>query len=97
MVWMRHLKTITTPKAFETFEGRQSTSGWYSLHRGWSLGVGTRKPGAKEYWYIEKFEPTRHVIEVEIKDNVRTYRAINHDKKVFDHFVDKRDADKNNK
>jgi hypothetical protein len=34
-----------------------------------------------------------HVIEVEIKDNVRTYRAINHDKKVFDEFVDKRDAD----
>jgi len=60
-------------------------------------GVGTRKPGAKEYWYVEKFEPTRHVIEVEIKDNVRTYRAINHDKKVFDQFVDKRDADKNNK
>ena len=56
-------------------------------------GVGTRKPGAKEYWYVEKFEPTRHVIEVEIKDNVRTYRAINHDKKVFDEFVDKRDAD----
>ena len=56
-------------------------------------GVGTRKPGAKEYWYVEKFEPTRHVIEVEIKDNVRTYRAINHDKKVFDEFIDKRDAD----
>ena len=56
-------------------------------------GVNTRKPGAKEYWYVEKFEPTRHVIEVEIKDNVRTYRAINHDKKVFDEFVDKRDAD----
>jgi hypothetical protein len=56
-------------------------------------GVGTRKPGAKEYWYVEEFEPTRHVIEVEIKDNVRTYRAINHDKKVFDEFVDKRDAD----
>jgi hypothetical protein len=55
--------------------------------------VGTRKPGAKEYWYVEEFEPTRHVIEVEIKDNVRTYRAINHDKKVFDEFVDKRDAD----
>ena len=36
-------------------------------------------------------------VEVEIKDNVRTYRAINHDKKVFDQFVDKRDADKNNK
>jgi hypothetical protein len=56
-------------------------------------GVRTRKPGAKEYWYVEKFEPTRHVIEVEIKDNIRTYRAINHDKKVFDEFVDKRDAD----
>ena len=46
-------------------------------------GVNTRKPGAKEYWYVEKFEPTRHVIEVEIKDNVSIYRAINHDKKVL--------------
>ena len=42
---------------------------------------------------MEKFEPIRHVIEVEIKDNVPIYRAINHDKKVFDEFVDKRDAD----
>lgn len=56
-------------------------------------GVPTRKPSEIEFWYVEKFEPTRHVIEVEIKDNVRTYRAINHDKKVFDEFVDKRDAD----
>ena len=56
-------------------------------------GVPTRKPSEMEFWYVEKFEPTRHVIEVEIKDNVRTYRAINHDKKVFDEFVDERDAD----
>ena len=44
-------------------------------------------------WLVKDKDPTRHVIEVEIKDNVRTYRAINHDKKVFDEFVDKRDAD----
>jgi len=56
-------------------------------------GVPTRKPSEMEFWYVEKFEPTRHVIEVEIKDNVRTYRAINHENKVFDEFVDKRDAD----
>jgi len=53
-------------------------------------GVSTRKPGEKKYWYVEKFEPTRHVIEVEIKNNLRIYRAINHDKKVFDEFVDDR-------
>ena len=38
--------------------------------------------------------PTRHVIEVVIENDVRTYRAINHQQKVFDEFVDHRDASK---
>jgi hypothetical protein len=29
-----------------------------------------------------------------IENNVRTYRAINHEQKVFDEFVDRRDAAK---
>jgi hypothetical protein len=32
------------------------------------------------------------VIEVVIEKDVRTYRAINHEQKVFDEFLDRRDA-----
>jgi len=55
-------------------------------------GVDTRKPEKDEYWYVEKIVSTQHVIEVEIKNNVRTFRAIDHAQKVFDEFVDNRDA-----
>ena len=48
--------------------------------------------GSDELWYVEQASPTRHVIEVVIEKNARTYRAINHDQKVFDEFVDNRDA-----
>jgi hypothetical protein len=41
---------------------------------------------------VKEASPTMHVIEVVIENNVRTYRAINHDQKVFDEFVDRRDA-----
>ena len=55
-------------------------------------GVKTRGIGSEDLWYVEQASPTRHVIEVLIENNVRSYRAINHDQKVFDEFVDNRDA-----
>ncbi|MDC0369385.1 metallophosphoesterase family protein [Opitutales bacterium] len=55
-------------------------------------GVKTRGIGSEDLWYVEQASPTRHVIEVVIENNVRSYRAINHDQKVFDEFVDNRDA-----
>jgi hypothetical protein len=55
-------------------------------------GVKTRGIGSEDLWYVEQASPTRHVIEVVIEKNVRTYRAINHDQKVFDEFVDNRDV-----
>ena len=55
-------------------------------------GVKTRGIGSEDLWYVEQASPTRHVIEVVIEKNIRSYRAINHDQKVFDEFVDNRDA-----
>ena len=57
-------------------------------------GVQTRSFPEKDRWYVAEASPTRHVIEVVIEKDARTYRAINHEQKVFDEFVDRRDAAK---
>jgi len=57
-------------------------------------GVKTRPMDASGLWYVEEASPTMHVIEVVIENDLRIYRAINHDQKVFDEFVDRRDAAK---
>jgi len=56
-------------------------------------GVMTRPRDVSVCWYVEEASPTMHVIEVVIENDVRTYRAINHDQKVFDQFVDRREAE----
>ena len=60
-------------------------------------GVETRSFPEKDRWYVAEASPTRHVIEVVIEKDVRTYRAINHEQKVFDEFVDRREMRPNNK
>jgi hypothetical protein len=42
---------------------------------------------------VDEASPTMHVIEVVIENDVRTYRAINHEQKVFDQFVDTSEAE----
>ncbi|MDA7823726.1 metallophosphoesterase [Opitutales bacterium] len=69
--------------------GKVDNSGTLYIGDG-AWGVKTRGIGSDELWYVEQASPTRHVIEVVIEKNVRTYRAINHDQKVFDEFVDNR-------
>ena len=69
--------------------GKVDDSGTLYIGDG-AWGVKTRGIGSENLWYVEQASPTRHVIEVVIENDVRTYRAINHDKKVFDEFVDDR-------
>ena len=71
--------------------GKVDDSGTLYIGDG-AWGVKTRGIGSEDLWYVEQASPTRHVIEVLIENNVRSYRAINHDQKVFDEFVDNRDA-----
>ena len=71
--------------------GKLDESGTLYIGDG-AWGVKTRSFDASDLWYVKEASPTLHVIEVVIENNVRTYRAINHDQKVFDEFVDRRDA-----
>ena len=71
--------------------GKVDESGTLYIGDG-AWGVKTRSFDASDLWYVKEASPTMHVIEVVIENNVRTYRAINHDQKVFDEFVDRRDA-----
>jgi hypothetical protein len=71
--------------------GKVDNSGTLYIGDG-AWGVKTRGIGSEDLWYVEQASPTRHVIEVVIEKNARTYRAINHDQKVFDEFVDNRDT-----
>ena len=71
--------------------GKVDESGTLYIGDG-AWGVKTRSFDASDLWYVKEASPTLHVIEVVIENNVRTYRAINHDQKVFDEFVDRRDA-----
>ncbi len=73
--------------------GKVDSSGTLYIGDG-AWGVETRSFPEKDRWFVAKASPTRHVIEVVIENDVRTYRAINHDQKVFDEFVDRRDAEK---
>lgn len=73
--------------------GKVDPSGTLYIGDG-AWGVQTRSFPEKDRWYVANASPTRHVIEVVIEDDVRTYRAINHQQKVFDEFVDHRDASK---
>jgi len=70
--------------------GKVDDSGTLYIGDG-AWGVRTRSFDASDLWYVKEASPTMHVIEVVIEKNVRTYRAINHDQKVFDKFVDGRD------
>jgi hypothetical protein len=72
--------------------GKVDESGTLYIGDG-AWGVKTRSFDASDLWYVKEASPTMHVIEVVIENNVRTYRAINHDQKVFDEFVDRRDAE----
>jgi hypothetical protein len=73
--------------------GKVDPSGTLYIGDG-AWGVETRSFPEKDRWYVAEASPTRHVIEVVIEKDVRTYRAINHEQKVFDEFVDRRDAAK---
>jgi glucan-binding YG repeat protein len=72
-------------------EGKVDDSGTLYIGDG-AWGVKTRSFNASGLWYVEEASPTMHVIEVVIENDVRTYRAINHDHQVLDEFVDQRDA-----
>jgi hypothetical protein len=72
-------------------DGKVDPSGTLYIGDG-AWGVETRSFSEKDRWYVAEASPTRHVIEVVIEKDVRTYRAINHEQKVFDEFVDRRDA-----
>ena len=74
-------------------DGKVDPSGTLYIGDG-AWGVETRSFPEKDRWYVAKASPTRHVIEVVIENDVRTYRAINHEQKVFDEFMDHRDASK---
>ena len=71
--------------------GKVDDSGTLYIGDG-AWGVRTRSFDASDLWYVKEASPTMHVIEVVIEKNARTYRAINHDQKVFDEFVDNRDT-----
>ena len=71
--------------------GKVKDSGTLYIGDG-AWGVRTRSFDASGLWYVEKASPTMHVIEVVIENDVRTYRAINHDQKVLDEFVDQRES-----
>ena len=73
--------------------GKVDPSGTLYIGDG-AWGVETRSFPEKDRWYVAEASPTRHVIEVVIEKDVRTYRAINHEQIVFDEFVDRRDAAK---
>jgi hypothetical protein len=73
--------------------GKVDKSGTLYIGDG-AWGVKTRSFDASGLWYVEEASPTMHVIEVVIENDVRTYRAINHEQKVFDQFVDRREAER---
>ena len=71
--------------------GKVDDSGTLYIGDG-AWGVRTRSFDASDLWYVKEASPTMHVIEVVIENDVRTYRAINHDQKVLDEFVDQRES-----